>query len=162
MEISGLTEEVEMLIREATVADLATIMRHRRAMFSDLGFCDEAALDAMEATSAPFIKAGLKKGSYQTWLAEAKGIVVAGGGLVIVGHPSAPNDTNPRRAWILNMYTEPEYRYRGFAKAIVETIVGWCRSLGFPSVSLHASDAGRHLYEILGFVPTNEMRLLLK
>jgi GNAT superfamily N-acetyltransferase len=162
METSGLTVEVDMLIREATVADLATIMRHRRGMFSDMGFCDKAAFDAMEATSAPFIKAGLQEGSYRAWLAEAKGTVVAGGGLVIVAHPSAPHDPDPRRAWILNMYTEPHYRRRGFAKAIVETIVGWCRTQGFASVSLHASDAGRHLYEVFGFTPTNEMRLLLK
>ena len=151
-----------MLIREATVADLATIMRHRRGMFYDMGFCDKAALDAMETTSAPFIKTGLEEGSYRAWLAEVNGAVVAGGALLIVGHPSAPNDPNPRRAWILNLYTEPEHRHRGYAKAIVETIIEWCRTQGFESVSLHASDAGRHLYEVLGFAPTNEMRLLLK
>jgi hypothetical protein len=52
MEASGLTAQVDMQIREATVADLTTIMRHRRGMFYDMGFCDKAALDAMEATSA--------------------------------------------------------------------------------------------------------------
>jgi hypothetical protein len=56
----------------------------------------------MEATSAPFIKTGLEEGSYQAWPGEVKGAVVAGGGLVIVGHPSAPQDPNPWRAWILN------------------------------------------------------------
>ena len=154
--------EVDMLIRDATVADLTTIMRHRRGMFYDMGFCDKAALDVMEATSAPFIKSGLEEGSYRAWLGEVKGAVVAGGGLVIVGYPSTPQDPNPRRAWILNIYTEPEHRRRGYAKAIVETIVGWCRTQEFASVSLHASDAGRYLYEVLGFTPTNEMRLLLK
>lgn len=151
-----------MLIREATVADLATIMRHRRGMFYDMGFCDRAALDAMEATSAMFIKTGLEDGSYRAWLGEVKGAVVVGGGLVIVGYPSTPQDPKPRRAWILNVYTEQEHRHRGFAKAIVETIVVWCRTQGFASVSLHASDAGRHLYEVLGFTPTNEMRLILR
>ena len=151
-----------MRIREATVADLTTIMRHRRGMFYDMGFRDRAALDAMEATSAPFIKTGLEEGSFRAWLGEVKGAVVASGGLVIVGYPSTPQDLKPRRAWILNVYTEQEYRRRGFAKAIVETIVGWCRTQGFASVSLHASDAGRYLYEVLGFTPTNEMRLLLK
>jgi hypothetical protein len=29
-----------MVIREATVTDLAAIMRHRRGMFSDMGFRD--------------------------------------------------------------------------------------------------------------------------
>jgi len=152
----------EATLREATVEDLATIIRHRRGMFSDMGFLDEVGLAAMEATSAAFIKAGLEDGSYRGWLAETEAGVVAGGGLVIVGYPSAPHDPSPRRAWILNMYTEPQYRGRGFGRAIVEAMVAWCREEGFGCVSLHASDAGRHLYEAMGFKPTNEMRLLLK
>jgi hypothetical protein len=35
--------------------------------------------------------------------------------------------------------------------------VGWLAQ-GYDRVLLHASDAGRPLYESLGFVPTNEMR----
>jgi len=152
----------DMKLRPADVSDLAAIMRHRRCMFREMGFRDEAALDAMEATSAPFIKTGLETGSYRGWLVESAAGVVAGGGVVIAGYPSAPHDPRPRRAWILNMYTEPEHRGRGLAKAIMEAMVQWCREQGFAWVSLHASDAGRHLYESLGFKPTNEMRLPLK
>jgi len=148
-------------IREATIDDLGEIMRHRRCMFRDMGFEDTVALDAMEATSAPFIKAGLKDGSYREWLAEIAGRVVAGGGLLIVAHPSSPRDPGPHRAWILNMYTEPEYRGRGLAKSILGKSIGWCREQGFAWVSLHASEAGCPLYEHLGFKPTNEMRLQL-
>lgn len=157
-----MARESDIAIREATVADLDVIMHHRRAMFSDMGFSDEADLKAMEATSAPFLRVGLEDGSYRGWLMERDGKVVAGGGLVIVGHPSAPNNTVPCRAWILSMYTEPQHRRRGYAKTIVETIVAWCRSEGYVNVSLHASDAGRHLYETMGFKPTNEMRLTLE
>jgi hypothetical protein len=34
----------------------------------------------------------------------------------------------------------------------------WSREQGFDRVVLHASDAGRPLYEKIGFKPTNEMR----
>ena len=151
-----------MTIRAASVEDVGEIMRHRRCMFHDMGYGDPAALDAMEATSAPFIRAGLKDGSYRGWLVEIAGRAVAGGGVLIIGHPSSPRDPGARRAWILNMYTEPEYRGRGLAKSIVETATGWCKGEGFAWVSLHASEAGRHLYENLGFKPSTEMRLMLK
>ncbi len=151
-----------MTLREATPADLSAILRHRRGMFREMGCADEAALDAMEATSSPFIGAGLADGSYRGWLVEFEARVVAGGGLVVVGFPSTPRDPSPRRVWILNMYTEPEYRSRGYARAIVEIMIAWCRERGFAWVSLHASDAGRHLYETLGFQPSNEMHLPLK
>jgi hypothetical protein len=39
------------------------------------------------------------------------------------------------------------------------TIMAWAKKQGLRSVNLHASDEGRHLYEKLGFEPTNEMRL---
>jgi GNAT superfamily N-acetyltransferase len=54
------------------------------------------------------------------------------------------------------------YSFRGLAKSIMEAMISWCSEQGFAWVSLHASDAGRHLYETLGFTPTNEMRLMLK
>ncbi len=152
----------DMHIRTATVSDLDTIMRHRRRMYYDMGFVEETDLDAMESTTAPFIKAGLENGSYRGWLMVTPDGVVAGGGVMIVPLPSSPSDPSPRRAKILNMYTEPEYRGRGLATSIIEAMVEWCREQGFGWVTLHASDAGRHLYEKVGFKPTNEMRLELK
>ncbi len=152
----------EYSLRTATVADLSTIMRHRRQMFADMGYRDTASLDAMEATSASFIRAGLENGSYRGWLmTTADGGVVAGGGVAILSYPSSPRDPSLHRAYILNMYTEPAYRKRGLASMIVEAMVRWCREQGFAWVSLHASADGRHLYESLGFQPTNEMRLAL-
>ncbi len=37
-------------------------------------------------------------------------------------------------------------------------LLAWAASNGLETLVLHASDAGRHLYERIGFVPTNEMR----
>lgn len=156
------TMGTEYSLRTATVADLPTIMRHRREMFTDMGYRDTASLDAMEATSVPFIRAGLENGSYRGWLMETTEGVVAGGGVAILDYPSSPRDPSLRRAYILNMYTEPAYRRQGLAKTIVEAMIRWCREQGFAWVSLHASADGRHLYETMGFQPTNEMRLALK
>jgi GNAT superfamily N-acetyltransferase len=131
-------------------------------MYEDMGYKDQSALKAMELTSRSFIKDGLEDGTYRGWLVEISGRIVAGGGLMIVRQPSSPRDPSSRRSWIMNMYTDPEYRGRGLATSIIETIIIWCRENEFHWVSLRASDAGRHLYESLGFKPTNEMRLMLK
>ena len=84
-----------------------------------------------------------------------------GGGVVIAGWPGSPRNFTPRRAWILNIYVEPAYRRQGFARAVIEALLHWCRENGFQSVALHASEHGRSLYEKIGFRPTNEMRLNL-
>jgi len=162
MNMPGTMHGPEPKIREATAADMDTIMRHRRQMFIDMGYKDESALNAMKSTSVPFIRACLASGSFREWFVEMGGKVVAGGGLIVLEFPSSPRDQSTRRAWIINMYTEPEYRGRGLATSLMETMIIWCREQGFKWVSLHASDAGRSLYEALGFKPTNEMRLMLK
>jgi GNAT superfamily N-acetyltransferase len=76
------------------------------------------------------------------------------------GPPPREDDVAaPRRAWVLNVYTEPDFRRRGLARRVMETIAAWCAAQGLSRVFLHASDAGRPLYESLGFEPTNEMKL---
>lgn len=148
-------------IRQATAADVEVIVHHRRRMFADMGYGDDAARDAMARAAQPLVEAALKDGSYRGWLVEDGGRVVAGGGLATVGFQPTPYDPSPRRAWVLNMYTEPAYRRRGLATQLLQNIIAWCREQGLKQVFLHASDAGRPLYERAGFRPTSEMRLVL-
>jgi GNAT superfamily N-acetyltransferase len=132
-------------------------------MFVDIGFRDAPMLDSVNKISEEYFRTALSTGSYRAWLAEdANGSVVAGGGIVIADWPGFPGERHARRAWILNMYTEPVARRQGLARRLLDTMVEWCRKQGFGSVSLHASEFGRPLYESLGFAPTNEMRLTLR
>ena len=153
----------EIRLREAGPDDLPVILDHRKAMFKDMGLTNEAGLDAMAAGSEAFLVQALADGRYRGWLAELpEGDVVAGGGLLIAPWLTHPQDPEPRRGEILNIYTEPAYRRRGLARRLMQVMIDWCRDQGFPWITLHASEDGRALYESLGFRPTNEMRLLLK
>ena len=146
-------------IREARVEDAPVILHHRRSMFRDMGEGTVAELDGMAALTGSWLARSLADGSYKGWLAMDDGRVVGGGGVLLCPWPASPKDRILRRAIILNVYTEPDCRHRGIARQIMRTILEWLRGQGFASVSLHASDEGRPLYEQLGFVATNEMRL---
>lgn len=150
----------DIRIRTATPFDAPVILQHRRRMFEDMKEGSAQDLDRMvEATAAWLVRAMADK-SYYGWLAEdAQGQVVAGGGVLVSPWPAGPRDHYPRRAVILNVYTEPEYRRQGLARQLMLLMIQWLRDEGFTSVALHASVEGRHLYEKLGFQPTNEMRL---
>lgn len=151
-----------MRIREATLRDVDVILHHRWHMFADMGRGDDASRDAMVAAARPFIEAGLENGSYRGWLVEIDGRIVAGGGIAIADFQPSPLDLNPRRAWVVNVYTEPAFRRRGLAERVLQAIVAWCREQKMKAVFLHASEAGQSLYERLGFRPTNEMSLVLE
>ena len=150
-------------IRETTLADIPEIVRHRRGMFDDMDMGDSASRDRMEAASGPYLRDAVARREYCGWFAiTAQNEVAGGAGILLQSSPPRPWEIKTQRPYLLNVYVYPAYRRRGIARLLTEVSVEWCRSQGFASVSLHASEFGRPLYAALGFKPTNEMRLMLK
>jgi GNAT superfamily N-acetyltransferase len=137
-----------------------TIVAHRRSMFYDMGHRDAAALDAMCEAFRPWLAEKMHAGEYLAWLAAGEGRVAAGLGLWLMDWPPHLIGPGSRRGNILNVYTQPDFRRRGIARALMDTALAWCRANRIGCVILHASDDGRALYESLGFRASNEMRLL--
>lgn len=149
------------VIREARPEELAIVIRHRRRMYEDMGQSDPRQLAEMERASTKFFGHHFAAGTYRGWFADAGGRVVAGGGVLVLPFQPQMNNTRPERPWIVNMYTEPDYRRQGLARLLLAEMVAWCRNESYPLVSLHASDEGRSVYTAMGFLPSNEMRLAL-
>jgi len=149
-------------IRAATIDDAEAIIHHRRAMFFDMGYRDDAALHTMTAAFRPWLRQKMETGEYLAWVATGPdGSVIAGLGLWLMDWPPHLVGGAARRGNILNVYTEPAFRRQGIARGMMEVALDWCGANGVPTVILHASDDGRPLYEALGFKSTNEMRMLL-
>jgi GNAT superfamily N-acetyltransferase len=152
-----------MTTRAATLeeSDLDAIVHHRRAMFLDMGFRDEFALDAMSARFRPWLRRKMEAGEYLAWFALAPDSSIAAGlGLWLMDWPPHMVAGGRCRGNILNVYTEPPQRRRGMARVLMEIAVEWCAANQVGAVILHSSSEGRALYESLGFEPTNEMRLI--
>ena len=149
-------------IRPARTDELSIVLHHRRQMFVAMGDTDVQALDDMERASQAVFGEAMRNGTYRAWFVDAAGEVVAGGGVLLVPFQPSPRQPQPLRPFIVNVYTEPQYRRRGLARRLLEEMVAWCRAQGYGAVSLHAAEEGRPLYESLGFLPTNEMRLKLR
>ena len=148
-------------IRRAAPDELATIAMHRRRMFEDMGHATDPVLIAAEPLYTQWLKERLENGRYVAWfVTAADGSVVAGAGLWLLDWPAGILGTEPFRGYILNVYTEPSHRKRGFARRLVEVIMAHCAAEGIRVIGLHASLEGRSLYEALGFAPTNEMRFI--
>ncbi len=65
-----------------------------------------------------------------------------------------PTYHNPsgKKAYIMNMYTAPEYRRQGIACHTLDLLVEEAKEQGVSQISLEATAAGRPLYEKYGFV----------
>ena len=151
-----------MTIRPATREDASIVCAHRRAMFTDMGHRDSAAIEAMSGHFLPWVEPRLENGEYVAWFVVGPdNTVVAGLGVWLMDWLPHMVGPGKPRANIVNVYTQPEYRRRGLAKRLMQTALDWCREQGIRTVILHASNEGRGLYESLGFGATNEMRLML-
>ena len=62
-----------------------------------------------------------------------------------------------REGLVLNVYVDPAHRHKGVARRLMDTIIRWAPGVGIVRLVLHASPAGRPLYESLGFFASNEM-----
>ena len=74
-----------------------------------------------------------------------------------------PTYHNPsgKKAYIMNMYTHPDYRRRGIAYRVLELLTAEAEMRQIDAVTLEATAAGRPLYEAFGFTAMrDEMELL--
>lgn len=74
--------------------------------------------------------------------------------------PTYHNPTG-KKAYIMNMYTAPEYRRQGIAIYTLDLLVNDAREQSVSQIALEATDMGRPLYEKYGFVKMeDEMELV--
>lgn len=144
--------------RLAVPADAALISSHRRRMFVDAGRPDNQVLDRMAEAHTPWVARMIAEGKYMGWLTETEGKIVAGAGLLILDWPPHPLDpATTQRAYLLNVYVEPQYRRRKLASHLIEMALAEARRRRIRVVSLHSTAEGRPLYAANGFRATNEM-----
>lgn len=67
-----------------------------------------------------------------------------------LGHPTGC------RAHLMNVYTAPAFRRQGLARQLVTALMDEAKERGVTEISLDATEAGRPLYEALGFRANDE------
>lgn len=105
-------------------------------------------------------RTGISVGGQAWVVAEEEGRIVATGAAFFRGGRSSLALTG-LTATLAGVYTFPDYRRRGIARAVVGRLIELCRTRGCRIIRLRASDQGRPLYEQFGFVPGEEMVLPL-
>lgn len=109
------------------------------------------------------LSAELSSGACKSWLIESENQVVASAAISIVSFVPTPIDLSSRVAYLHSVYTEPGVRGRNLAGRIVECALSYCKTSGIKRVILDASEAGRPIYERIGFsASTNSMRILIE
>lgn len=155
----------EVILRVATEADIPMLAVHRAKMFEEMGTLPASGFPALMQKTSHYLQAHLRE-SYFAWVLEHEGNIIGSGGYQIRHSLPRPGQDGSIlgdhiQPIILGMWVDAPFRRQGHARRIMDAIIADCRAKKYPSVVLHASEAGRPLYLSLGFVLTNELGLWL-
>lgn len=129
--------------RYATSNDAAAITEYCHRMFGDNHLTSEAALSKMDAEFEPWLRVRLEDGRYIGLFLEDKGRVVAAAGIFFADFPPHWMDPQPVRAYVLNVYTAPEERGKGYAKRLMLAVIDECSKRSVPTIVLYGYPLGR-------------------
>ena len=93
----------------------------------------------------------MKSNEFIAWLAEADNEIIATSGLSFLQKPPHFINITGKFAYIMNMYTKPEWRRKGIGSVLLERLIEEIKKKGIRSVVLHSTPTGRPLYEKYGF-----------
>lgn len=151
-------------IRKATTADLDKLIQVRLDYLkANIGLTheDEETI-LLQLTS--YFNRELNR-NLIAYLAEENKLLVSAALMVLSERPANPYFITGKIATVLNVYTYPAYRRKGFATLVIKELVNEAKMLDISYLELSATDQGLPLYEKLGFTIRKsnytEMRLQL-
>ena len=117
----------------------------------------------LRETLRTYFQNNVPKGNFISWVAYEEDNIVATSGVSFHEVPPTFGNVSGKEAYIMNMYTLPEYRKRGIGTRLITKLLEIIKERGIKKVRLHATDKGKSLYERAGFQnKDDEMVLILE
>jgi GNAT superfamily N-acetyltransferase len=139
--------------KRAGESDIPTMIQLRIEFFEEhFGKQEAASEQTLREHLDIYFRKALNNSSYISWIAEAEGLAVGIGGMVI--RERAGNFKNPegKDAYIMSMFTRPAYRRKGISTGILNRLVNSGREMGIRFFELHATPEGEPVYLKNGFL----------
>ena len=152
---------MSLIYKRATLEDINVLTETRIEVLRAANrLSDTIDMSEVERESYNYYQKALCDGSHIAYLVfDGKRFVGAGGVSFFQVMPSYHNPSG-KKAYIMNMYTNPAYRRRGIAAKTLDMLVKDAKNKGIKFISLEATDMGKPLYEKYGFIKmNNEMEL---
>ena len=153
----------KFVYKRATMEDIDELVRTRIIVLRAANkLPDDEDMSVVEKESYAYYRRALETGEHIAYLVYDNGAFVGAGGVSF--YQVMPTYHNPtgKKAYIMNMYTAPEYRRKGIAIHTLDLLVKDAREQGASQITLEATEMGRSLYEKYGFVKMEDEMELIK
>ena len=149
--------------KKATIEDINELVRTRIIVLRAVNkLSDDVDMSVVEKESYEYYKRALETGEHITYLVYDNGTFIGAGGVSFYRVMPTYHNPTGKKAYIMNMYTAPEYRREGIAIHTLDLLVKDAREQGASQITLEATEMGRSLYEKYGFVKMGDEMELIK
>lgn len=139
--------------KKATTKDIAELVRTRVIVLRAANkLSDDVDMSIVEQESYAYYKRAVETGEHMAYLVYDKETFIGAGGVSFYQVMPTYHNPSGEKAYIMNMYTAPEYRRQGIAFHTLDLLVKAAKERGISQIALEATDMGRPLYEKYGFV----------
>lgn len=139
--------------KKATLDDIDELVRTRTIVLRAANkLSEDVDMSEVEQESYAYYNKALETGEHIAYLVYDGGTFIGAGGVSFYQVMPTYHNSSGKKAYIMNMYTAPEYRRRGIALHTLDLLVKDAKEQGVLQIALEATDMGRPLYEKYGFV----------
>jgi ribosomal protein S18 acetylase RimI-like enzyme len=151
-------------LRKATLDDIETLVDFRIRFLKDIQEIPTGKnLENFKDNLRNFFINRMRSDEFIAWFAISDEQVIATSGLSFLQRPPHFTNLTGYFAYIMNMYTKPEWRRKGIGSALLEKLFEEIKKKEIESVVLHATPMGAPLYEKYGFkINDGDKEMVLK
>ncbi|MCM1171578.1 MAG: GNAT family N-acetyltransferase [Clostridium sp.] len=139
--------------KRATIEDIDELVQTRITVLRAANrLTADSDMSLVEQESRAYYEEALENGTHIAYLVYDKGTFIGAGGVSFYQVMPTYHNPSGQKAYIMNMYTHPDYRRQGIAFHILDLLVQEAKRQGISMISLEATDMGKPLYETYGFL----------
>ena len=148
-------------IQKATLTDIDLLMKWRmRVLHEVFAIPDNQPTKELEQANRIYYQSALQAGGHIACFACMESEIVGCGGICFYQEMPSPDNFSGQCAYLMNIYTCPEFRGRGVGEMIVRWLIGQAVQRNITKIYLETSKPGRKLYEKTGFIDMPDMMKL--
>lgn len=148
---------MEIIYKKATIENLDILTDTRIEVLKAANQLeDDVDMSEVKKQSLEYYQSALKDDTHVAYLIFDEDKFVGAGGISYFKVMPTYHNPTGRKAYIMNMYTKPEYRRKGIAIKTLDLLVQDAKKRGITAISLEATAMGRPLYEKYGFIAMND------
>lgn len=149
---------MDIEIKRAEITDIDRIMEWRMTVLHEVfDIPVEQPVVELEQANRRYYTAMLPSDGHIACFACVEGKIVGCGGICLYQEMPSPDNPSGQCAYLMNIYTCPEFRGHGVGEAVVQWLVGQAKERKITKIYLETSNAGRKLYEKTGFTDMPDM-----